>query len=80
MSTTVDLPPEILRRLLAEADRRGLTIDEVIAELAAGLPTEPSPRPKRPSFVGVGASGDTRPFDIHREREELAAQKLAEGA
>ena len=80
VAVTVDLPPEVLRRLQAEADRRGVTIDEVIAELAAGLPTEPSPRPKRPSFVGVGASGDTRPFDIHREREELVARKLTEGA
>lgn len=80
MSVTVDLPPEVLRRLEAEAVRRGVTIDEVIAELAAGLPAERPARPKRPSFVALGASGDQRPFDIHREREELVARELAEGA
>lgn len=56
MSVTVDLPPEVLQRLEAEATRRGVTIDEVIAELAAGLPAESTERPKRLSFVGIGAS------------------------
>jgi hypothetical protein len=74
MSVTVDLPRGVLRRLQAEATRRGVTIDEVIAELAAGLPPERSPRPKRLSFVALGASGDTRLFDIHRERDELSAR------
>ena len=34
MTATVDLPVEALRRLEAEATRRGVTIDDVIAELA----------------------------------------------
>lgn len=79
MSVTVDLPPEVLRRLQAEADRRGLTIDAVIAELASGLPHEPAAKPKRLSFIALGASGDTRPLDIRRERDELAARKVADG-
>jgi hypothetical protein len=75
MSVTVELPPEALRRLEAEAARRGISIDDVIAELAAGLPVDDPLE----SFIGCGASGDTRPFDIHRERAELADKKFAEG-
>jgi hypothetical protein len=82
MPITVDLPPDVVRRLEAEAARRGVVVDEVIAELAAGLPKVGAETPKRPqrlSFIGIGASGDTRPFDIHRERDELASRKLADG-
>lgn len=83
MPLTVDLPPDVLRRLEAEASRRGVTVDEVIAELAAGLPGEAAAktpkRSRRLNFVGIGASGDTRPFDIHRERDKLASRKLADG-
>jgi hypothetical protein len=82
MPLTVDLPPDVLRRLEAEAARRGVTVDDVIAELASGLPGEVNEVPKRGrrlSFVGIGASGDTRPFDIHRERDELATRKLVDG-
>lgn len=55
----------------------------MIAELAATLPEgkpETTRRVLRLSFVGIGASGDTHPFDIHREREELARRKLADGS
>jgi hypothetical protein len=79
MSVTVELPAEALRRLEAEATRRGTTIDAVIAELAARLPHQVPSRDHRLSFIGIGASGDTRPFDIHRERAELAERKRAEG-
>jgi hypothetical protein len=58
MSVTFDLPPETLRRLEAEATRRGVTVAVVIAELAEGLPND-APRPgHRPAFVAVGASQD----------------------
>lgn len=79
MSLTVDLPADVVRRLEAEAARRGVTIDEVIAELASGLPTEHQERPKCLRFVGIATSGDTRPFDIHHERDELAARRIADG-
>ncbi len=79
MPVTVELPAEALRRLEAEAARRGTSIDDVIAEFAARLPNEAPPSGHRLSFIGIGASGDTRPFDIHRERAELAERKLAEG-
>lgn len=79
MTLTVELSAEVLRRLEAEAARRGTTVDEVITELAAHLPDEATPSRHRLSFVGIGASGDTRSFDIHSERAELAERKLAEG-
>ncbi len=82
MPMTVDLPPDVVRRLEAEAARRGVVVDQVIAELAAGLPEDGADAPTRSqrlSFVGIGASGDTRPFDIRRERDELASHKLADG-
>lgn len=61
MSVTVDLPPATLRRLEAEAARRGVAIDVVIAELVEALPaaTEPEPTARhRFAFAGVAASGD----------------------
>jgi len=69
MSVTVDLPPATLRRLEAEAARRGIAIDVVIAELAETLPgsadagtpesSEPgAPAEHRFAFAGVAASGD----------------------
>jgi hypothetical protein len=79
MSVTVDLPPEALRKLEAEASRRGVSIDVVIAELAERLPTESGHKEQKLAFVGIGASGDTRPLDIHQLRAEAAEKKLTEG-
>lgn len=66
-SVTVELPAEALRRLEADAIRRGVRIDDVIAELAGTLPaTAIGPR-HTPAFVGVGASvnGITDRIDQH---------------
>lgn len=77
VTVTLDLPAETQARLQAEASRRGITLDQLIAELADTLPAE---APKhRLGFVGIGASGRTDPLDIHQERADLAAKKLAEG-
>ena len=76
MSVTVDLPDDALRRLEAEAARRGVTIDDLIADLAARLPDEDPLE----AFIGCGASGDTEPFDIHRARADMAAAKLIDPA
>lgn len=70
----VELPAGALRRLESEAARRGVSIDDVIAELAARLPVEDPLE----AFIGCGTSGDTEPFDIHRERDKMVAAKLAE--
>jgi hypothetical protein len=75
MPVTVELPEDTLARLRAEAARRGVSIDVVIAELAAHLPAEDPLE----AFIGCGASGRTDPLNIHHERVELAAQKLSEG-
>ena len=80
MSVTIDLPAETQARLEDEAARRGVTLEQLIADLAANLPDATTPRPRhRLSFVGIGASGRSEAFDIHRERADLAAKKLAEG-
>lgn len=61
MSVTLDLPPATLRRLEAEAARRGVGIDVVIADLAEALPAEDQGEASaghRFAFAGVAASGD----------------------
>ncbi|MFN3215302.1 MAG: hypothetical protein ACE367_02280 [Acidimicrobiales bacterium] len=73
MSITLDLPDEALVRLRAEAARRKMTLEALIAELADALPSED----ELESFIGCGASGDTEPLDIHRERSGLAARRNA---
>ncbi len=70
---TLDLSDEVLARLQREADRRGVSLDAVVAELASALPTEPrSDAPKPLGFVGLGASADGR-------RAADADEILAEG-
>lgn len=57
MAVTLDLPEEVVARLRSEADRRGLTFDELIIEIAESFTTrtdgEASPRL---AFVASGAS------------------------
>lgn len=63
MTVTLDLPAEAQARLQAEATRRGITLDQLIAEIAGSFPAEPAdndgeraaPRRKL-AFVGIGAS------------------------
>ena len=76
---TLDLPAEAQARLQAEATRRGITLDQLIAELAHQLPAEGEHPKHRLGFVGIGASGRPEPLDIHQERADLAAKKFAEG-
>ncbi len=62
MPVTLDLPDDVLARLRAEADRRGLSLDEVVAELASALPTnaEVAPAARELGFVALGSSTDGR--------------------
>ncbi len=72
MSLTVELPEAALVRLQAEASRRGVSIDVVIAELAAQLPVEDGNTPKRKlAFVGMGASSSGRGG---RDADEMLAE------
>lgn len=76
MSITVDLPPAVLGRIEAEAARRGVGIEIVIAELAEALPAAdttvepPAPR-RRFALAGIGASGGDR---FARDADELLAE------
>lgn len=70
MTLSIDLPDEALARLRAEATRRGVSVDTVIAELADQLPAQTAKRRKL-ALVGAGATahGITTTID----------QALAEG-
>ena len=57
MSLTLDLPDEVIRRLTAEAERRGARVVDVIADLATQLPPAEAPARRKLAFVGAGASG-----------------------
>ncbi len=76
MTVTIELPADAQHRLEAEATRRGITLDQLIASLANQLPSDDD---ALEAFIGCGASGRTEPLDIDRERSELAARKYAEG-
>jgi hypothetical protein len=56
MTVTLDLPDEVLGRLTAEARRRGVPLADVVADLAAQLPSDDQPTRPRLAFVAAGAS------------------------
>lgn len=61
MPVTLDLSDEVLARLQREADRRGVSLDAVVAELASALPPEAEANhQRRLGFVALGASADGR--------------------
>jgi hypothetical protein len=78
MFVTVELSAELLGRLRREAARRGVSIDAVIADFAARLPSADGTPRHRLSFIGIGSSGRPEPMDIRRERAELAAKLLVD--
>lgn len=82
MTLAIELPAQVQARLEAEAERRGVSVADVIVALAEAIP-DPAGTTRtaghRLSFIGIGASDRTEPFDIHTERDELAAEKYAEG-
>ncbi len=66
--SAIELPDDVAAALAAAAAERGMTEAELVAELLGD--TEPD---ELDAFIGVGASGRTGPFDIHRERAAAAA-------
>ena len=56
MTVTIDLPAEAQARLQAEATRRGITLDQLIAELADSFPAEGETSRRKLAFVGMGSS------------------------
>ena len=81
MSVSVPLPDELASRLEAEAARRGMTPEQLAAEvIREHLPLEGRESSGAlEAFFGIGDSGTEEPFDINRIRREAADRKLAEG-
>lgn len=80
---TVNLPGDVAARLAAEAARRGVSVDDLAAQLLAVRLPEPAEgrmeEDALEAFIGCGASGRTEPFDLRQARRDLADQKRAEG-
>ena len=69
---TVHLPEQLAGTLTAEAARRGVSVDDLSAELvAAGLPAGSDPDPLE-AFIGSGDSGD--PTWAARHTHDLRAE------
>ncbi|MDE0492338.1 MAG: ribbon-helix-helix protein, CopG family [Acidimicrobiaceae bacterium] len=61
MTVTLELSEEVLARLHAEAERRQLSMDALIEEMARSLPADAdSPNRARLSFVAIGSSTSRR--------------------
>ncbi|MFN0028497.1 MAG: hypothetical protein ACKV2O_15155 [Acidimicrobiales bacterium] len=71
MPVTIDLPAEAQARLEAEAARRGVTLDQLIADLAAAFAAEDDPLE---AFIGSGSSGRG---DLARGHREIRAERTA---
>lgn len=67
---TVDLSDELLAALKDEAERRGVTIEALIAESVDEHVRAPRPR-RRFKLAGIGASGGTR---TARDADEMLAE------
>lgn len=74
VTVTLDLSDEALSRLEAEAARRGVTVDVLVAELAAQLPRETDGGHRLLSFVGLGSSSSGRGA---RDADEMLADGFA---
>jgi len=71
VTVTLELSAEVLARLKTEAGRRGLTLDALVADLAAELPSEPAAANRKLSFVGIGRSASGRSA---KDAEEMLAE------
>lgn len=72
MIVSIELAEDAHERLEAEAFRRGISIDRLVAEFAAALPgasaTEPESAARtRPAFIGLGSSTSGR-FARHADQ------------
>jgi hypothetical protein len=72
VTVSLDLPADEQARLEAEAARRGITVDQLVAELARQLPSVTDDPLE--SFIGSGASGRG---DLSRRHREIRAEHLA---
>jgi hypothetical protein len=88
VTVTVEVPEPLAGRLAAEAERRGLTVEELALEAIEGqygphrVPQVTGERDAVAAFIGCVDSGDPTwaSRDIHELRAEAAERKLVEGA
>ena len=82
MSVSVPPPGELAHRLEAEAARRGMTREQLAAEVIRDhLPADGRSGEAAESleaFFGIGESSDEEPFDLKRIGREAADRKLCE--
>jgi predicted transcriptional regulator len=76
MTMSIQLPEELAARVRAAASDRGISPDQVVAE---AVRAQLRAHDALDAFIGVGASGDGKPFDIHEARRALAEGKSAGG-
>ncbi len=73
MSVTVDLSDEVLRRLEAEAARRGVAVESLIAEtLERDFPAATGGSPTL-SFIGIAEAREDLSENYKQIRRDLAA-------
>ncbi|MEP7114489.1 MAG: hypothetical protein ABI862_14585 [Ilumatobacteraceae bacterium] len=70
MTVTLDLPADTQARLQAEALRRGITVGQLVADLASSLPAEDPLE----TFIGSGSSGRG---DLARRHREIRSEQTA---
>ena len=70
VTVTLDLPADAQARLQAEALRRGITVDKLVADLADPLPAEDPLE----AFIGSGSSGRG---DLARRHREIRSEQTA---
>jgi hypothetical protein len=77
VTVPVTLPDHVAQRLEAEAARRGMTPEQLAAELLdAELPSDDALE----AFIGSGHSHSSEAFELSTARREAAERKLARGA
>ena len=78
MSVNVELPDDVLRRLEAEAARRGVAIESLIADtLERDFPAD-APASSKPSFIGLAEARADLSENHKSIRRELAGGRVAD--
>jgi hypothetical protein len=77
VSLTVDLPDEVLRRLRAEAERRGVALESMIAAtLERDFPAGAAEAPSL-SFIAIAQAREDLSENYKQIRRELAAGRAS---
>jgi hypothetical protein len=60
MTLTLQVPEDLAGRLAAEASRRGMSVEELSAELLLAAALDQPVQRRHLAFVGIGSSGSSR--------------------